>query len=144
MFLLINKSFQLQTDTAPHCKKWPCLLFLFRKNMKMTVPPHPFTNMGLVGTTSSGTYWKQWYWYEYACSFDSKILHPVSPTSLIQSYRLLFLWPTLSPSFALCSPASYWVKSLEANVSDPVVILSTRPVKQQVIPTRTNLGCYKL
>lgn len=36
----------------------------------------------------------------------------------MQSYLLLFPWPIRSPSFALCSLASCWVKSLEANVSD--------------------------
>lgn len=40
------------------------------------------------------------------------------PFLLTQNYRLLFLWPTLSHSFALCLLASYWGKSLEANVSD--------------------------
>lgn len=36
---------------------------------------------------------------------------------LFQSCPSLSLWPTLSPSSALCWLAGYWVKSLEANVS---------------------------
>ena len=43
-------------------------------------------------------------------------------TSPPQRFRWLFLWPTLLPSSALCSPASFWVKSLEANVRDFIFI----------------------
>lgn len=54
----------------------------------------------------------------FACQFWGRILNQIFSTTLIQSYRSLFPWLTLSPSFALCSLASYWVKSSEASVSD--------------------------